>query len=286
MFARSNIRLIVFPFAIALLISGLTPEVAGQSKAADRQTQAKSLIPFKTYSKEDDQKVLSLYEGLRVADVSDGLDIAGLQDVGLMSPEIHSLWRDVENFQHRFCGLAVTVRYVPTNKRANKMSDEEYQKWEGRWYDQLSSESFMDLLRPGSVIVIDGSEDGDTGTIGSNNTLAWKLKGAVGVVTSGGARDTDEIIKEKIPLYLKRIGRGIRPGRNELESVNKPITCGGALVRPGDVIVADGDGVVVVPREQAEVVAQAARRVLNSDKSGRRGLYKELHMPEDKTVAP
>ena len=285
MFARLIIRLIS-PFAIVLLISGLAAELAGQSKAADQPTQAKSLVPFKTYSKEDDRKTLSLYEGLRVADVSDGLDIAGLQDVGLMSPEIHTLWRDVENFQHRFCGLAVTVRYVPTNKRVNKMSTEEYQKWEGQWYDQLSSESFMDFLRPGSVIVIDGNEDGDTGTIGSNNTLAWKLKGAVGVVTSGGVRDTDEIIKEKIPLYLKRIGRGIRPGRNELESVNKPITCGGALVRPGDVIVADGDGVVVVPREQAEVVAQAARRILNSDKAGRRGLYKELHMPEDNTVAP
>ncbi|HVN80668.1 MAG TPA: RraA family protein [Terriglobia bacterium] len=286
MFGRSITYPIVFLFAIRLFILGPTLEIAGQSRVPDRQPRAKSLIPFKTYSKEEDQKILSLYDGLRVADVTDGLDIAGLQDTGLVSPEIHTLWRDVENFQHRICGLAVTVRYVPTNKRASKMSEDEYQKWEGQWYDQLSSESFMDLLRPGSVIVIDGNEDGDTGTIGSNNTLAWKLKGAAGVVTSGGARDTDEIIKEKIPLYLKRIGRGIRPGRNELESVNEPITCGGALVRPGDVIVADGDGVVVVPREQAETVAQAARRILNSDKSGRRGLYKELHMPEDKTVAP
>ena len=283
------IRLIIgfiFPLGIVCLITGLTPELASQSNPAVQQPQLKSLIPFKTYSREEDRRVLSLYEGLRVADVSDGLDIAGLQDVGLMSPEIHSLWRDVENFQHRICGLAVTARYVPTNKRVNQMSAEDYQKWEGQWYGQLSSESFTDLLSPGSVIVIDGNEDGDTGTIGSNNTLSWKLKGAVGVVTSGGARDTDEIIKEKIPLYLKRIGRGIRPGRNELESVNRPILCGGVLVRPGDVIVADGDGVVVVPREHAEVVALAARRILNSDKAGRRGLYKELHIPEDKTVAP
>ena len=63
----------------------------------------------------------------------------------------------------------------------------------------------------GSVVVIDGHEDGDTGTIGSNNIMLWKTRGAVGVVTSGGARDTDEIIKEKIPLYFRGPGRGIRP---------------------------------------------------------------------------
>ena len=52
--------------------------------------------------------------------------------------------------------------------------------------------------------------------------MSWKSKGAVGVVTSGGARDTDEIVKEKVPLYFKAPGRGIRPGRNEVESVNRP----------------------------------------------------------------
>ena len=94
--------------------------------------------------------------------------------------------------------------------------------------------------------MIDGHEDGDTGTIGSNNIMLWKTRGAVGVVTSGGARDTDEIIKEKVPLYFKGVGRGIRPGRNEVESVNRPVTVGGVLVRAGDVMIADGDGVVVV----------------------------------------
>ena len=286
MISRSIIGVSVLPIGIILFIACLLPELASQSTASGEKSQGKSLISSRTYSKEEDQKILSLYIGLRVADVSDGMDMAGLQDVGLMSPEIHPLWRDVEKFEHRFCGLAVTVRYVPTNKRANRMPTEEFQKWEGQWYNEISSESFVDLLRPGSVIVIDGNEDGDTGSIGSNNILAWKLNGAVGVVTNGGARDTDEIVKEKIPLYLKRLGRGIRPGRNELESVNRPIQCGGVLVRPGDVVVADGDGVVVVPREKAEAVAQAARKILESDKTGRRELYRELHMPEDITVTP
>jgi regulator of RNase E activity RraA len=262
------------------------PGRSPEATAAVQATGKKEFISFRVYSSQEDEEILKLFEGLRVADVTDGLDIVGLQGVGLMNPDIHPLWRDVENFQHRFCGIAVTARYVPTNQRANKMTPEEHEKWEGNWYDEISPEPFVDLLRPSSALVIDGGEDGDTGTIGSNNSLLWKTKGLRGIVTSGGARDTDEVIKEKIPLYLRRVGRGIRPGRNELESVNRPIMCGGVLVRPGDVIVADGDGVVVVPREQAEAVAKAAREILESDKAGRRGLYKKLGMPLDSTVTP
>jgi 4-hydroxy-4-methyl-2-oxoglutarate aldolase len=244
----------------------------------------KSTVPFRMYAAEEDRKILALFDGLRVADVSDGMDVAGLADVGLLNPDIRPLWRDVEQFAHRFCGIAVTARYVPTNKRAGKMTPEEFRKWEGAWYDELSPESFVELLRPGSVVVIDAGEDGDTGTIGSNNSLIWKLKGSRGIVTSGGARDTDEMIKEKVPLYYRRPARGIRPGRNELESVNRPIMCGGVLVRPGDVIVADGDGVIAVPREHAEEVAKAARAVLEEDKTGRRELYQQLGIAPDNTV--
>ncbi|MCB0753816.1 MAG: RraA family protein, partial [Ignavibacteriae bacterium] len=97
-------------------------------------------------------------------------------------------------------------------------------------------------------------------------------------------RDTDEIAKEKVPLYLRKKGRGIRPGRNELESVNKPIVIGGVLVCPGDVVVADGDGVIVVPRKVAKEVAKYARQILEKDKEARTQLYKELKMKADQTV--
>lgn len=246
----------------------------------------KLFLHGKTYPLEEDRKILQLYEGLRVADVSDGLDMVGLPDAGLMDPAIRPLWRDTDEFRHVFVGIAVTVRYVPTNRPRPKLSLEEFPQWEGRWYREISPEPFMALLREGSALVIDGAEDGDTGTIGSNNILAWKARGMRGVVTSGGARDTDEIIKQKIPLYYKRPARGIRPGRNEVESVNRPVMCGGVLVRPGDVVVADGDGVVVVPREHAEPVAQAARKILDQDKAGRRKLYEKLGIPPDRTVQP
>lgn len=286
MAGKASARL--FSLALLLFLPSLDQETcrAVEAPGVGQEAAEKTFVSFKKYSGQEDEQVLKLFEGLRVADVSDGMDIVGLQDVGLMSPEIRSLWRDLDNFTHRFCGIAVTVRYVPTNKRAGKMTPEEFKNWEGKWYDELSPEPFVELLRPGSVVVIDGGEDGDTGTIGSNNSLLWKTKGARGIVTSGGARDTDEMIKEKIPLYFKRPGRGIRPGRNEVESVNKPIMCGGVLVRPGDVIVADGDGVIAVPREHAEAVAKAARKILEDDKAARRELYKKLGMPPDKTVAP
>ena len=105
-------------------------------------------------------------------------------------------------------------------------------------------------------------------------------------MSNGGVRDTDEIIKQGIPVYMDPLqrGRGIRPGRNEIESVNKPVTVGGVLVRQGDVVVADGDGVVVVPREYAKQVAEYALEILKGDKKARREMYKKLNMPLDATV--
>src|SRR5690348_18493900 len=90
----------------------------------------------------------------------------------------------------------------------------------------------QEVLLPGSILVIDAAEDGESRSIGSNNIMQWHKKGMLGVVTSGGLGDSDEIIAEKVPAYYRRLERGIRPGRNELESVNRPVMCGGVLVRP------------------------------------------------------
>jgi 4-hydroxy-4-methyl-2-oxoglutarate aldolase len=245
----------------------------------------KGFISTAVYSEVDDQKVLALFEGLRVADVTDGMDAAGLQNVGLMDPEVHAAWKDAKTFKHRFIGIAVTARYVPTQRpQAGQRAVKEYDKWSGEWYERLSPETFDAVLRKGSALVIDDASRADVGSIGSYNILEWKQRGMVGVVTDATARDLDEVEIERVPLYLRRPGRGIRPGRNELESVNRPIVCGGVLVMPGDVVVADGDGVVVVPRAQAEPVARYARAILDGDKAGRRELYKKGHLPSDPSV--
>lgn len=234
-----------------------------------------------------DEAILALYDGLRVADVVDGMDIVGLRGVGLVDTRFQALWKDIDELDHQFRGIAITVRYVPHNRIVpNPMPADTFAQWEGQWYNEISPEPFVELIEPGKAIVIDASGNGDTGSIGSFNSLDWYARGARGIVTTGSVRDSDEIIKQQIPLYMDPLqrGRGIRPGRNMIESVNQPIEVGGALVRPGDVIVADGDGIVVVPREYAAPVAEGARAILDKDKAARRALYERLGRPLDQTV--
>jgi 4-hydroxy-4-methyl-2-oxoglutarate aldolase len=270
--------------AAVLVLPALAAAQAPAAGRADPRA-GKGFIATPVFPAAEDQALLALYAGLRVSDVTDGMDAVGLPNVGLMDPEVHALWKDTKDYSHRFIGIAVTARYVPTQRAwAGKKTAEEYDKWAGEWYDKLSPEPFQDLLRPGSALVIDDAERADVGSIGSNNIMAWKAAGAAGVVTNATARDADEVATEKVPLYFRRPGRGIRPGRNEIESVNRPIVCGGVLVVPGDVVVADGDGVVVVPRAVAADVARYAKRILEDDKAGRRELYQKLGLPKDKSV--
>lgn len=268
--------------AAAWIVPGI---LHGQTDTGAALSAGKNFLPTRVYSLAEDERILGLFAGLRVSDVSDGMDAVGLPNVGLMDPAIHSLWRDSEHFTHRFVGLAVTARYVPTQEPpAGRMSAESYDQWVADWYEKRSSEVFLEVIRKGTALVIEDAPGADVGSIGSYNILEWKEKGCVGVVTSATARDTDEIIAEGVPLYLKGPGRGIRPGRNELESVNRPVVCGGVLVMPSDVIVADGDGVVVVPRAKAEAVAAFAKKIMEDDKAGRRDLYQRLGIKPDDSV--
>ena len=277
------------PVLSLIAIVGLA---AGVNRAAEPVSHeaalraGQNLMPTRVFTAEEDQKILQAFDGLRVADVADGMDFVGLKNIGMMDPEIHPLWKDVRTFRHRFIGIAVTVRYVPTQRPppAAGLSYEEFRAREGKWYNELSSEPFSDLIRPGTAVVIDEAPNADVGSLGSNNIMSWRLKGAVGIVTGATARDTDEVATEEMPLYLRRAGRGIRPWRNEVESVNRPVVVGGVLVNPGDVIVADGDGVQVVPRDVALTVAGFARKILEGDKIGRRDLYKKLGLPDDPSV--
>ena len=272
------------PVLLLCFIACLRPGAISQDTTGHDMLKGYTFIATRTYADADNDRTLKLYEGLRVADVSDGMDMAGLPGTGLVDPAIHPDWIDAQNLSHQFRGIAVTARYVPTQRADRPRPGEKFQDWESHFYTAYSHEAFAELIKPGTVVVLDDVEDKDIGSIGSYNILFWKSLGAVGVVTDATARDTDEIAVEKVPLYLRRKGRGIRPGRNELESVNRPVTIGGVQVCPGDVVVADADGVVVVPRANAEEVARYARQILDKDKDARTRLYQKVGIPADRTV--
>ena len=242
-------------------------------------------IETESYSEKDDQEVLKAFSKLRVADVSDALDRFGLGNIMVMDSDIHPLWKDTKTFEHQLRGIAITAKYIPSQAGIPHFhGTQEFDSWVEETYKNQTPEPFIPLFKKGSVLVIEEAGNRDTGSIGSNNIMKWALKGCAGVITSNTARDTDEIAAQKIPLYYKKPGRGIRPGRNQLESVNMPIVCGGVQVRPGDVVIADGDGVVVVPRKIALKVADYASGVLEGDKSSRAQSYKDLGIPADLSV--
>jgi len=269
---------------VLCLFAILRVPVRAQTAPEEDLRKGVNFIVTRVYSEAENARLLKLYEGLRVADVTDGLDMAGLPGVGLVDQSIHPAWQDPDSLRHQFHGIALTLRYVPTQRPDRPGPGEDFSEWEGAWYGNYSSEAFVSIIQPGTAIVIDDAGERDIGSIGSNNILKWYEKGAAGVVTDASSRDVDEVGKEKVPLYLRRVGRGIRPGRNELESVNRPVDIGGVLVCPGDMLVADGDGVVVVPRAAAEQVALYARKILDGDKEGRRKVYERLGLPLDQTV--
>lgn len=269
----------------ALIATLFASTVNAAEPATSSLATGKNFIATRTYSPEEDAKILKAFEGLRVADVTDGLDAVGLFGRGMMDPEIRPVYRDTVDYSHRFIGIAVTARYVPTQQPApGLMAEADYDAWAGKWYNERSNEPFMELIRPGTALVLEDAPNADVGSIGSANIMMWKARGCVGVVTNATARDTDEVITQKMPLYVRAMGRGIRPGRNEIESVNRPVVVGGALVMPGDVVVGDGDGVIVVPRAQALKVAAYAHKILTGDKNARRDLYQQLGLPADKSV--
>jgi regulator of RNase E activity RraA len=223
------------------------------------------------------QELLALYRPLRVADVRDGMDWMMLHYQGSMSVEIKPLFRT------RAFGIARTVRYLPYAGTMPKMTPEEYTEWSGWYYGNVCIYPWVAEIEPGDFIVIDQSGV-DVGLMGSNNALAGVRNGATGYVTNGGMRDTDELILQKIPYWSMFCSQGMVQARLQYDGRNVPVAVGGVTIYPGDIVVADGDGVIVVPRRHALDVAKYAHRELAGDKVGRRKLYEDIGMELDDSV--
>jgi len=163
------------------------------------------------------------------------------------------------------------------------MTPDEYSAWSGWYYNNVCTYPWIAAIEKGDFCVIDQSGV-NAGLMGSNNTMDGVIKGATGYVSNGGVRDTDEIILQKIPFWSRIVSQGMVQGRLQFDAFDIPVEVGGVLVCPGDVVVADGDGVIVVPQDVAVDVATYAHRELRNDKVARRQKYEALGLEPDDTV--
>jgi len=231
-----------------------------------------------TASSDDRNEILAAYTNLRVADVRDAMDWMMMHRAGSMWATIRPLWRT------RACGIARTARYVPYEGNVPTMTPQEYSEWTGWYYREVCPYPWMEDIQDGDFVVLDASGV-DAGLMGSENTLGGIRRGARGYVTNGGVRDTDEVILQQVPFWSAIVSQSMVQGRIQYDGKDIVVSVGGVTVHPGDVVVADGDGVIVVPRELAMAVAERASSMLNKDMAARRKHYDALGKAPDDTVA-
>src|SRR6478736_6192100 len=168
-----------------------------------------------------------------------GLRIQMIQDV-------HPLGTD----QPVLVGEAFTLRYMPAREDLNKID-----VFRDRSHPQRKA---IEDCPPGAVLVMDSRKDARAASAGSILVARLMKRGCAGIVTDGGFRDSHEIAMLAIPAYHERPASPTNLTRHQALDINVPIGCGDAPVFPGDVIVGDAEGVVIIPAQLAAEIADEA----------------------------
>lgn len=160
--------------------------------------------------------------------------------------DVHPLRGDRANM----VGEAFTLRYIPAREDLNPIS-----VFQDRNHPQRKA---VEECPPGSVLVIDSRKDARAASAGSILASRLMQRGVAGLVTDGGFRDTPEIAALSMPAYHQRPSAPTNLTLHQALDINVPIGCADVAVFPGDVMVGDGEGVVVIPAHLADEIAAEA----------------------------
>jgi regulator of RNase E activity RraA len=168
-----------------------------------------------------------------------GFRIQMIQDVHPLSPD-----------QPVLLGEAFTLRYMPAREDLNKLD-----VFRDRNHPQRKA---IEDCPPGAVMVMDSRKDARAASAGAILVTRLMKRGVAGVITDGGFRDSAEIAALGFPAYHQRPSAPTNLTLHQAIDINVPIGCGDAPVFPGDVILGDGDGVIVIPAHLADEIAAEA----------------------------
>lgn len=172
-------------------------------------------------------RLLEAFATLPTATISDALGRHGA-----LNMSISPLYQDIS-----MTGCAMTVLCFPG--------------------DNIMTHRALQMIQPGDVLVIDDG-DHETGCFGHRSAMLAKSLGGAGAVMNGSVRDAKELRAERFPIFCRGVSPRA-PQKNTPGSINVPVTVGGIVIMPGDIVVGDDDGVVVVPLASAEEILAKAR---------------------------
>jgi len=168
-----------------------------------------------------------------------GLRNQFIQDVHPLNPNLPNM-----------VGEAFTLRYIPAREDLNPIT-----VFQDRKHPQRVA---VEQCPPGAVLVIDSRKDARAASAGSILVSRLMTRGVAGVVTDGGFRDSPEIARLPFPAYHQRPSAPTNLTLHQAMDIDVPIGCGDVAVFPGDIIVGDGEGVIVIPAHlAAEIAAEA-----------------------------